>query len=401
MRNFPNFVLLKKWPKTYLETFKKKSPPLSAFLIYFLFITLIRTFLESIYSAYVLDLATYFHIFFSFLWVSTSIMMVTKIYFPEENSLNIAKVILGAMTIIILPPVIDLIITSGEGLYMTYYVDNVKPNVLVSFWKEFFTFFGFYKGYGATPGIKIEIGIVLIFGFFFSYSIKSKNILFSLLYIFSVYFFIVVLGFFPYLLIKFFLLFGSIMKYDHRILGIWFSIFTLINILILLFFKNGSNLKINIYKKNDFLILFPFILIGAFLQDGFLVKIIISQELLFRILLGFLSILPILFQDFSFGNNQKKIMTTTSIYFSFCISFLACFFLILFYLSEYYRNNLKPFIFMSKIFFSISIVSLMAFGCEIFFPYSFLKVNQIILGITFGVLFPYLTEKIQFKTIPD
>ena len=83
----------------------------------------------------------------------------------KENVRKIAQVILSCYAIIILPPILDLILSGGKGYYMTYLFPGIHNDLL----QRLVTFGGNFSGEGITPGMRIE-GLIIFIASFFLFS---------------------------------------------------------------------------------------------------------------------------------------------------------------------------------------------------------------------------------------
>lgn len=163
---------------TFLAKISNQEKPLGISTIMFTVIGVIfvRTFLESFSS---LDVSkpftsgypvTHFIYFYFSIILSLALLLhfLTKVSVPK-----IVGLITKLLPIIWLPPVIDSIITAGKGWEMSYNI--LKPDEIIP---AFFTFFGHLQGSGISPGIRIEILIVLAGVALFTYY-HTKNIYLS------------------------------------------------------------------------------------------------------------------------------------------------------------------------------------------------------------------------------
>lgn len=102
-----------------------------------------------------------------------------------------ANILSLGFSVIIIPPLVDYVISHGKGFLSFYTFDGLTGLI-----KRFFTFFGDRPDIGITYGVRLEILVVVMLILVYSY-LKSKNILKSIsvsLLIYSVLFF---LGTFP------------------------------------------------------------------------------------------------------------------------------------------------------------------------------------------------------------
>ncbi|RLE42656.1 hypothetical protein DRJ48_03055, partial [Candidatus Woesearchaeota archaeon] len=161
--------------RNFLEIFSDWTPPsISTVLEYNLF-----------YIALVLVLITLFRI-------------VTK-----ENVIKIAKVILSASIIVVIAPVIDLIVSRGKGIDISYLMPEVHGNIL----SRFLTFFGDFPGQGISVGMRIEISLVLL-GCLVYFVVKGVSILRALVSTFAAYTLIFTFIAMPYPVLSFLSLLG-------------------------------------------------------------------------------------------------------------------------------------------------------------------------------------------------
>ncbi len=135
------------------------------------------------------DPYTLVHYGLFFLTVIFGIMCILG-YFSKDYS-NASKLVLFSLPIIWLGPILDMIISFGKGYKMTYLFESHSVLLL-----DFFKFFSPEFMPGATYGIRIEIIIILV-GLGFYVWKKSKDIIKSLLTIFTTYVFIFILATIP------------------------------------------------------------------------------------------------------------------------------------------------------------------------------------------------------------
>jgi hypothetical protein len=393
-------IFFLKWFEGIIKRLENTPTPLSYFFLYFVFIVISRNFLEFIYTKEPLNLETFTHMFISYLWVATSIMVSTKVFFPKDKVENIGKIIFSSMTIIILPPILDLIISQGEGLYLSYYTPW-EPTRVPGFWKSYFTFFGSYRGFGATPGIQIELALGLAFSFLYSFFYKHLKIVSSVLYLLSVYTIVVVLGYFPYLFEKLFSQFNILFHYDHQILGILFLILALFNLIILLAVDTPIEFKILvkriIHSEIYYLILLAFF--GIILDKGF-DDIILDQFKVYRMMLFFLSMvfsqgLLIISRDCYTLNIQRlgfleRSLLLTCLILTGYLGFLSFFFYLIFLIGN--------FLIILKIFngkasflpFCLGSVGIMSMGQTLIFPSSYPNLKSILIVFLFSFIIYFL-----------
>lgn len=104
---------------------------------------------------------------------------------------KIVSVLLWGFLIILIPPIIDHIVSHGSGFWSFYKFDSLQ-----GLWTRFFTFFGDAPSIGITYGVRVEVFFSLIF-FFLYILIKRKMVTIALLWTFLAYILFFILGTFP------------------------------------------------------------------------------------------------------------------------------------------------------------------------------------------------------------
>jgi len=179
--------------KRVVDYLEKSKIPFSYYVLTFLFILTLRSFFE-IFSdriiknhvatseAYILIDAVV-HLHYLTFWIALALAIICLFYLVTKNDLlKVAKVIFPGFIIVLLAPLLDLIFSKGRGLNLDYMMPGIHENMRWRFW----TFFGDFPGSGVTPGMKIEIAIILIFSFAYLY-IKTSKIIKSLFSTFLTY----------------------------------------------------------------------------------------------------------------------------------------------------------------------------------------------------------------------
>jgi len=164
------------------------------FLAIFYFITNLRNFIEIFSDGTCLGLRCFAHYQYGYLWVASTLILLAYFFF-EKKIVKHAKIILFFFAFIWLAPTLDLLISSGrdEMLYLHPFMHSDMLRRFFSFWS-----IGDSRP-GATPGIKIEIAIILLSFFYFSYYFKKASIKKSLAFVFLTYSTIFIYGMFPFL----------------------------------------------------------------------------------------------------------------------------------------------------------------------------------------------------------
>ncbi len=180
--------------KEFILSLENTEIPFSYFLLTFLFTVTMRNFLE-VFSCGTSISSDFIHYYL--FYISLCLSMILLFYFATgEDIVKISRVILTGFFIIISPPILDIILTSGKGYILAYLLPGLHHNIIL----KFFTFFGPFEDTGVSAGIRIEVALVMIASFTY-FIIKTGKILRSIFFVFLVYTLI-----FIYISIPFFIL---------------------------------------------------------------------------------------------------------------------------------------------------------------------------------------------------
>lgn len=177
-----------------LESIKNQPMNISQWLAGFVGIFFIRFILETFSSptntgVIASDPYTLIHYGLFFLTVMLGVMLILG-HFSRDYP-NTPRLMLFGLPIIWLGPMLDIILSFGNGYKMTYLFKSHSLLLL-----DFFKFFSPEFMIGATYGIRIEIMIILA-GLGFYVWKKSKNMVRSFLVMISIYVFIFILAAMP------------------------------------------------------------------------------------------------------------------------------------------------------------------------------------------------------------
>lgn len=217
---------------------------------WYFFITLVsiiflRQFLETFSdpdnSWQILPGQAFIHYSLFFVAIFFSLALVIKIITKEEI-LKVTKTILIFFPIILAPPIIDLVLSGGEGINMAYILDqNVKELA-----KLFFTFFRDQDS-GISPGMKIEITLGCLAAALYTY-IKKRTIFSSMAALFSTYTITFIYVSLPNIIFLFWgiefsnqTLSWKLEQFD-RLFTFVYLLITLIQLVLFLFFYNKQKL---------------------------------------------------------------------------------------------------------------------------------------------------------------
>jgi 4-hydroxybenzoate polyprenyltransferase len=183
--------------KTISDNLENSSIPLSYFIFTFIFSITLRNLIEYFSNFSIEGGAVsgpfYLHCYLFYISIALVIIFLLRIATKEKVE-KIARMVLPLFFLLIIAPIIDLIISHGGGLKMTYLLPGFHANLLL----RFFTLGGAHEQSGITPGQKAEIIIFLLIGFVYFYN-KTKKIFISLFYAFSLYSVIFLFALLPFM----------------------------------------------------------------------------------------------------------------------------------------------------------------------------------------------------------
>jgi len=173
-----------------------ESQPISFTRYYFLFaaILAVRLALEFFSSHRLFTLDDILHIGLWFIFIVLAFLVQLHL-FSGEKIIKVAKLVIVFFSIALTAPIIDLILTGGVGAKMNYLSLHSWKDVAWSY----ITVGGSSLSRGATPGIRIEIALLVIASFNYVRT-KRKSVLKGLIAALSIYTVLFLSGAVPLLL---------------------------------------------------------------------------------------------------------------------------------------------------------------------------------------------------------
>lgn len=171
MISLKNIFELEKIVINYLEN---SELPLIYFILTFFSAVNLRNLIEVYFvSNSIINIELYKH-YTSFSIALAMSLIILFAIITKAEVVKIAKVILPSFIILVSVPLFDLIINSGNLHYTEiwqpgYMIPGIHDDIVI----RFFTFFGDFKKFGITPGMRLEIALVLLFSFIF---FRLKNL---------------------------------------------------------------------------------------------------------------------------------------------------------------------------------------------------------------------------------
>ncbi len=186
--------MLKKLQNLFLATIEKiegNPTPLKRYFLLFIAILALRLTLEFFSSNRLFTLADIAHIGLWFVFIVLAFLIQLQV-FSKEKMERVVKLVIVSFTIALSAPVIDLLISGGQGAKMNY----LSVNSWSDFWWNYFTAGGTSITRGATLGIRIEIALLVIAAFNYI-RLKSKSYLRAFVGTISIYSVLVLSGIVP------------------------------------------------------------------------------------------------------------------------------------------------------------------------------------------------------------
>ena len=183
------------------------------FIFIFTFITFVtlRNFIQPFSGYEKISSTTFIHYYLFHILLALALIVLFRIA-TQSPIKKVARVVLIGHIVAIIPPVLDFLISGGAGLWETYLIPGEHSQLLL----RFFTFFGDFKEFGVTPGMRMEIGLALVAGFLYIYT-KRRNLIKGIWYTFLVYTTIFCFISAPFILKAIIELFGFTYNYSDRL----------------------------------------------------------------------------------------------------------------------------------------------------------------------------------------
>jgi len=181
--------------KKFISSLEESRAPFVSFVLTFLSFVFLRNFLEHFSSHEPILAVNYLHylLFYVVMLQWTALCLYAAVRVPF---IRIFRVLVPCCAVILVPPILDLVISGGQGLRMVY----LMPGVHDDLWRRFLTFFGSIRevGMGITPGIQVEVFLILMASLGYM-RLKGAGWLRSLFFVFVLYGIFFAFGAVPFL----------------------------------------------------------------------------------------------------------------------------------------------------------------------------------------------------------
>ena len=243
--------------------------PFVRYLQLFFAILTLRLTLEFFSSQRLFTLGDILHIGLWFIFIVLAFLLQLH-FFSGEKILRISKLVITFFSIALTAPIIDMLIFQGKGAKMNYLSLHTWEQVVYSYC----TVGGASFSRGATPGIRVEIILLLMACFNYVY-LKRKSVFWSILSVWSIYTVLFISGAIPALLgilvstfhlqyqpddqstllllltVNLFLLLIAVQRYSPmRFSQIWRSVPWISMLMALVYGGVGAYLALHLYTDN-------------------------------------------------------------------------------------------------------------------------------------------------------
>ena len=181
------------WVGRVIDAIEAPEVPLARYGLSFLAIFALRVTMEVAESGERVDAKVLVHLF---TWYAAVVVLLTWVIAKASSAAaqRVIRVVLTCFAIVLLPPVIDLLLSGGAGIKMSYLVPRNVPDLLRTFATFCFTF----SSPGASPGIRIEVALVVLSSGLYVW-LKRRRLLWALAGALGVYTVVFCYGAFPFL----------------------------------------------------------------------------------------------------------------------------------------------------------------------------------------------------------
>lgn len=254
------------------------------YVLTFIFVVTVRCFLEAFSDNEAIILSLLSHYYLAYACLAMSLLVVFH-YVTREGIAAISRVVLPSFIVLVIAPLLDLLISLGKGYDMSYMLPGSHDNLLL----RFCTFFGPFEKFGVTPGIRIEIALVIVASWFYFFS-KTGNVLKSLAGSFFVYCLLFLFGMMPYASKVLLGALGESYQYSAQLMRDSY-LFLILIILPWVYYLHNKKYCLEIIKDLRYLRIIHYelmFLLGIVLSRG---RIELTSETMFGLIFAFTALL--------------------------------------------------------------------------------------------------------------
>lgn len=229
-----------------IEHLENPQISIGYYLMFFLAVISIRNFGEMfIYGNPVIFV---FHWHYIIFYTALALALVIALHYGVRSKIKkIIRVVMSGFIFIFIAPIVDKFFSKSDYYISDYYIGYIEPEYIDNLWQRFFTFFGSYTdGAGVTPGIHVEMFLILVAIFLYVF-VKQRKVWRALLYTFISYVIIFVYFSAPFFLQWFLKIFGLSYEYSEQIISN-FLLFILAILALAVFYLYSRRYFVAIFK---------------------------------------------------------------------------------------------------------------------------------------------------------
>jgi 4-hydroxybenzoate polyprenyltransferase len=232
-----------------IRSIEESKIPFIYFICTFCSAVILRNLLESFSTGTPVSFDTFTHFSLFYICLALTFILLFSSVLGQRAE-KAARIILPSFLILILPPIVDLIISSGQGYSMTYLFPKKHGNLV----ERFFTLTGEFSGFGLTPGIKTEIGIVFFASFIYFY-IKTSRFLKSFILVVLEYSIFFLYSIVPFYIKWFYGFFEKTHSYSGKDFVFFYLILILLQGIPLAYLSNRNHFRVIVGDMRPFRVL--------------------------------------------------------------------------------------------------------------------------------------------------
>lgn len=245
-----------KFFKRLIDSVEQSDISWGYFALSFFFVMSLRNFLEIFSDQSRISFSFYLHFYSSYIALALAIILLMH-FLTRQPIMPLIKLVMAGFVIILFAPLFDLVATGGQGFNIAYLLPGQHDDLF----RRYLTFFGAVDVEGITPGMRVEIALVLLAAFFYL-RLKTSNLVKSLLGTWALYTLIFVYTAVPFWIKGFLGWFGlSDQTADLAITRRNFYFLIGVPLLMIVFYRLKSSYFLAVIKDFRFLRLIHFILL--------------------------------------------------------------------------------------------------------------------------------------------
>jgi 4-hydroxybenzoate polyprenyltransferase len=157
------------WIRRLAGSFERSPVPLPYFFLTFFFWVSLRNVLEGYVYHEEITAPKNAHFSLSYLALVLTLSLVVA-PFARKAPVQVLRLMLPAFVLVLLAPTLDAVAFRHLGVQITYLQDLEPAELFI----RYLTYFGPLEKFGITPGMRIEMGVVLLLCFFYIHAVAGS-----------------------------------------------------------------------------------------------------------------------------------------------------------------------------------------------------------------------------------